>query len=197
MISMQNNIGILGGTFNPPHNGHIHLADIMLDELRLDKLLIIPDFQPPHKGDVSVSAEDRLNMCRLAFDNPKIEVSDIEIKRGGKSYTIDTVTQLKAIYPEDNLFLIMSSDMLKIFNKWYRYKDILKLCTVCSSFRYDEPKILPDFFEESDRVYLSSAEPLILSSTQIRENIKNSIDVSGLIPKKVFEYINEKGFYRD
>lgn len=194
---MRSNIGIFGGTFNPPHNGHLHLARIMFSELQLDKLIIIPGFQPPHKGNINVSAEDRFNMCRLAFDCPNFEVSDIEIKRGGKSYTIDTVTQLKELYPDDNLFLIMSSDMLKIFNKWYRYKDILKLCTVCSSFRYDEPKIKPDFFLEEDRVYLSSAEPLILSSTQIRENVRNNIDVSDLVPKKVNEYINEKGFYRD
>lgn len=197
MISMQNNIGIFGGTFNPPHNGHLHLAQMMFNELQLDKLIIIPGFQPPHKENINVSADDRYNMCRLAFDYPKFEVSDIEIKRGGKSYTIDTVTQLKELYPDDNLFLIMSSDMLKIFNKWYRYMDILNLCTVCSSFRYDEPKIIPGFFEKTDRVYLSFSEPLVLSSTEIREKVKNNTDISSLVPRKVIDYINEKGFYRD
>ena len=106
-------IAMFGGSFNPPHIGHLELAQAFIDRLSLDKLLLIPVFSPPHKsGSEMASAQHRLNMCKLLEKyNNKIEVSDIEVIRGGSSYTVDTLKALQALYPDDELFLIIGADM--------------------------------------------------------------------------------------
>ncbi|MBQ6707693.1 MAG: nicotinate (nicotinamide) nucleotide adenylyltransferase [Clostridia bacterium] len=191
-------IGILGGTFDPPHNGHLHLANCIADELNLDKIIIIPAFAAPHKTDKKTSsAEDRFNMCKLCFNSDFFEVSDIEINRGGKSYTIDTLTALKEKYPDDDFYLIIGSDMLEYFSKWYRYEDILRLCTLCCVGRENKALSLPDFFTDKNQVYLSSAKPLEMSSTFIRNAVKNCTDIKGCLPENVAHYINERKLYLD
>ena len=112
-MKQQKRIAMFGGTFNPIHNAHINLALAFIKKLKLDKLLLIPTGVPPHKTDLDIIyGEHRLNMCRLAVqDYKKIEVSDIEVKRGGKSYTADTLRQLKEIYPDSEFFVIMGADM--------------------------------------------------------------------------------------
>lgn len=191
-------IGIFGGTFDPPHNGHLHLAKCVADELSLDKIIVIPTFVAPHKIKCNSSdALTRLEMCRLAFDSDLYEVSDIEINRGGKSYTFDTLTSLRKIYPDDSIFLIMGSDMLEYFSKWYRYKDILELCTLCCVGRDNKSLTLPDFFTDADRVYLSSSEPLEMSSTFIRSAVKEEKNINDYLPKKVADYIKERKLYLD
>lgn len=191
-------IGIFGGTFDPPHNGHLHLAECISEELKLDKVIIIPTFVAPHKTDKKTSdAETRFDMCKLAFDSDLFEVSDIEISRGGKSYTYDTLTSLKEKYPDDSLFLIIGSDMLEYFSKWYRYKDILKLCTLCCVGRENKALALPDFFTDTDKVYLSSAKPLEMSSSLIRQAVVNHDIINDYLPKKVADYIKERKLYLD
>ena len=119
-------VAMYGGSFNPIHTGHIQLAQYFVSELGLEKLLLIPDNTPPHKSSSAmVSPRHRYNMCLLAAENlPKIEVSDIELKRQGKSYTVDTLIQLSKIYKNSQLFLIMGADMFlsllhgKIFGKF-------------------------------------------------------------------------------
>ena len=101
-------IGIFGGSFNPPHLGHRRLADEMIETAALDKMLIIPAGTPPHKStDELVGGEHRFEMCKLAFSGDKYIVSDIEYQRQGKSYTVDTVSEIRKIYPDDELFLII------------------------------------------------------------------------------------------
>ena len=191
-------IGIFGGTFDPPHNGHLHLAECISDELKLDKIIVIPTFIAPHKTDKHTSdAGTRLEMCRLTFDSDLFEVSDIEISRGGKSYTFDTLTSLKEKYPDDSLFLIMGSDMLEYFSKWYRYEDILRLCTLCCVGRENKALTLPDFFTDADKVYLSSAKPLEMSSTFIRSAVREDENINDYLPQKVADYINERKLYLD
>ena len=118
--------GVFGGTFNPVHNGHIHLARTYFDALRLDRMLVIPTCLPPHKpGEQLADGADRLAMCRLAFDGlPGFEASDIELRRGQKSYTVDTLEQLAKEYPDDGFYLIMGSDMFLTLTGWREWRHL-------------------------------------------------------------------------
>lgn len=128
-------IGIIGGTFNPVHIGHVMLAKNFNELVGFDRILVIPSGTPPHKEYLaSVTDKNRIDMCRLAFDEDIFTVSDMEIKRGGKSYTIDTLRQIKSEFPDSELFLMMGADMLMIFDKWKDYREIFKLATLCAAF---------------------------------------------------------------
>lgn len=196
-------IGIFGGTFNPPHLAHLNIAEDFSRRLNFDKLIIIPTYQPPHKQAQSLAdGEDRLEMCRLLFDAENTEISDMEIRRQGKSYTYDTLCQLEEKYPEAELYLIIGSDMLLSFHKWYRYEDILRKCTLCVLTRendIDNAHMKAYAIEvlglgEGDIVF-SSLEPTVLSSTRIREMVARGEDVSTLTGEKVWAYIKEKRLY--
>ncbi len=126
-------IGIFGGTFNPPHLGHVGAAQEAIKALNLDKLLVIPDALPPHKAlaESSPSAEERLNMTKLAFSGvKKAEVSDMEIRRGGPSYTVETLIRVKSRYPNATLYLLMGTDMLLIFEEWREFRTIISIATL-------------------------------------------------------------------
>ena len=111
--------GILGGTFNPVHVEHVALAKAAVKELKLDRLIVVPDFLPPHKSVIPASAKDRLNMLELSFrDDGRIEISDFEIMREGKSYTYLTVEHFRSLDPEGELFFILGGDMLADFKTW-------------------------------------------------------------------------------
>ena len=130
-------IGIFGGTFNPVHNGHVLLARHYVQALGLQKLLVIPAKTPPHKLAPELAAEQlRLQMCALAFaDLPQAQVSDLEICRPGKSYTIDTVCELRQLYPQAQLYLLVGSDMFLSFTKWKDWQGILQEVTLCTAAR--------------------------------------------------------------
>ena len=121
-------IGIYGGTFNPPHIGHIRAAEYALEQLGLDKLILIPTCLPPHKelAQTTAEPEQRLQMLRLCAKAPGIEVCDMELSRGGVSYSVDTVLQLRKQYPDGQLILLMGSDMFAIFQQWKDYTTILR-----------------------------------------------------------------------
>lgn len=195
-------IGIFGGAFNPVHNGHLNLAETFFEDLRLDKLLLIPTAKPPHKSDAGLlSGEDRVNMLRLAVENKPYEISTIEFERNDKSYTYDTLIELKRFYPDSEFFLIIGADQFIHFDKWYRYSDILDMVTLCTSAREneEEKQLIIKSAKRlgiKDRFYMSSRAVIRVSSSEIREKIKNGSDVSSLLPKKVFDYISEKGLYR-
>ena len=133
-------IAMFGGSFNPIHNGHIMLANAFQKELSLDKVLIIPTYIPPHKQrDYSVSPQQKLEMCRLAVkDMPFAEVSDIEIKRQGASYTYMTLQELRKIYPHDELYLITGADMFMTIHQWKNPEIIFALATICGVPRNDD-----------------------------------------------------------
>lgn len=125
-------IGIFGGSFNPPHSGHLNAASSVARKMGLDKVIVIPSNQNPLKLDeiaLSATPEQRLQMSKLAFSSlgPQFEVSDIEIKRGGKSYTVDSLKVLKEQYPNDTLFLIIGIDNLSNFDQWKSWEEILDL----------------------------------------------------------------------
>lgn len=195
-------IGIFGGAFNPVHNGHLNIADAFYEDLKLDKMLLIPTANPPHKSGAGLlSGDDRINMLRLAIENKPYEISTIEFERNDKSYTYNTLLELKRLYPEADLFLIIGSDQIINFEKWYRYSDILDMVTLCASAREseEEKQIIIKSAQRlgiQDRFYMSGRAVLRVSSSEIRDKIKNGSDVSKLLPKKVFDYISEKGLYR-
>lgn len=201
-------IGILGGTFNPPHKGHVKLGLDALKKLGLDKILVIPAKIPTHKkAEGLVSGKDRLKMCSLAFEDGVFEVSDIEIKSEKESYTVYTLEMLRKIYPKDELFLIIGSDMFLIFDRWYRYKKILEECTVCVEARDDDDSVeeLKSYSKEhlgidpdkENRVIILNVKPFPVSSTEIRQKIKDGKGVKRLLPEKELEYIKNRGLYLD
>ncbi len=197
-------IGVFGGTFNPVHNGHVRLAKLYLEKLELDKLIVIPTNIPPHKTVSNVvDSPDRLNMLRLAFEDfPNVEVSDIELKMSGKSYTVNTISALKELYPNDELYLIVGGDMFLCFESWREYKKILSMCTLCTAPReIGEFNALKEYQKKIDpdnnNTIILDADVLVLSSSEIREKIKNDADLDNLLPEKALEYINQKGLYKN
>ena len=196
-------LGIYGGTFAPIHNAHVKAAKAFRDELDLDKILIIPAGIPPHKqttkGD---KPEQRLQMCKLAFEGEiGIEVSDIELVRSGKSYTVLTLRELAA--EDRELYFLCGTDMLLSFDRWYCFEEIFKLCTLVYARRENDRSIDP-LVEEKIKEYKErygarikklSCDVLELSSTEVREMIKNGEDVTKLIPVNVHEFIKENRLY--
>lgn len=198
-------LGLFGGTFNPPHLAHKRLSDEMKEKLFLSEILIMPTFTPPHKEAKSLaSSKERLEMCRRTFGDSYYKISDLEIKREGKSYTVDTLEALKEIYTDSEIFLIIGSDMLLSFHKWYRYEDILSLCTLCVISREDDEtvKVLSDYARDvlkrdadKGQIIISQSAPVELSSTFIRDKISKGEDVSAHLEKGTYEFIKEKGLY--
>ena len=170
-------IAIYGGSFNPPHLGHMEAARTVAAELAPDKLFIIPDNIPPHKEvePGCPTAEERLELCRLAFrDVPGAEVSDMEIRRQGKSYTAHTVQGLRKQYPEDELCLVVGSDMFLSFEEWYEFRYLLGECTLAVISREEDDldalRAHRDHLAEaySANVRLLSHAPLPMNSSEIR-----------------------------
>lgn len=197
-------IGIFGGTFDPPHSGHKKYADEFKEKLSLDKLLVIPTATPPHKSnEQTADSADRIKMLQLLFDGEYgIEVSDIEIARGGKSYTYETVTHLREVYPDDELIFLLGSDMLLSFHLWKNPDVILekvRICAVTRSGEIDEENLsgyIDEYFpDKKDRFIICDFEPIELSSTEIRNAIKNGLPVDGLLDEQVLKYIKEKELY--
>ena len=198
-------IGIYGGSFNPVHLGHKHLADTMCEKLNLDKCIIIPAFVSPFKTNrkSSVTADDRFNMCELAFSDDNYVVSNLEIAKGETSYTVNTITALKEQYPDDELCLIVGSDMLLSFDRWYRWQDILKKCTLCAVSRCEEDSLqeLEAFAEthlrQAGNVLILPFSPLVVSSTLLREKIRNGEDTTEFLHPDVQKYIQENKLYSE
>lgn len=201
-------IGIFGGTFNPPHKGHMKLVADFTERLGLDKVLIIPDKRPVHKICEDLVIDDkRVEMCRIAFRDPRYEISRIEVDRQSDSYMIYTVRELKKKYPEDEFFLIIGSDMFLCFHKWYKHKEIMENCTLCVAVRDDESSIFAlrsyafsqfhIYIKDltGDGIILSPVKPFPASSSDIRKKIKNGDDVSSLLDAEVIEYIRQRGLY--
>lgn len=194
-------IGIYGGSFNPPHIGHLYLANEISRRLNLDKLIIIPsNISPQKEHNGNIDPIHRINMCKDVFSSPLFEVSDCEIARGGKSYTIDTLTFFKEQYPDSEFYLFMGSDMLLSFHKWFRFGDILKMCTLCAISREDEKNAeelrkYADTVLTDGNVLVFDIEPIEVSSSEIRENLKNGRSCKGLIDEKTEKYIKENKLY--
>lgn len=205
MVYLARKIGIFGGTFNPPHNGHIHLAEGFLQTLGLDFMLMMPVWSPPHKSSEGMApGPDRLAMCRLACqDRPGLLVSDIELNRRGKSYTCDTIRELKTVYPDDRLYLTMGADMFVTLESWNRFPYIAANAALCCAARHPGEKeklektaaVLRDKY--GAECFVADIPVKEVSSTQVRETLAGGSTVSCLVPGPVLGYIKQKGLYTD
>jgi len=186
-------IGILGGTFNPVHIGHLILAEEIREKLSLDKVIFVPAYLPPHKDNLDiVAACHRYNMVRLAIKaNRYFSLSDIEIKRDGRSYTIDTLREFKNRYPKDELYFITGSDLLKYLNDWKDLSEIIKMVKFVVATR-------PGYPLEEIPSYISTVaiRAVDISAFEVRACIKENKSFRYLVPDAVMSYINKKRLYR-
>ena len=154
---------------------------------------MIPTFVPPHKQTPDLAdAETRVHMCRLLFGEAPFEVSTMEIDRGGRSYTVETLETLRAQYPDEALYLLIGSDMLESFDTWYRADDIRRLCTICAAVR-EKGKTL----DANGAVLLEDFDPIEISSTDVRERVRLGQDVTDVVGEAVARCISERGLYTD
>jgi len=193
-------IALFGGTFDPVHYGHLRLAEEAREAAGLERVLFVPAHMSPFRQQEPLSeSRHRLLMTRLAVaDNPAFEASDIEIQRGGVSYTVDTVTTLRALYPDDELFLILGADALLGFPNWYRAAAIAHECILLVGVRphYDLQAAmghLPD--EIRPRVQPVPMTPLDISASDIRQRIRAGRSIRYLTPPNVIEYIQQHRLY--
>lgn len=195
-------IGILGGTFNPIHNAHIQMARIARDEAALDLVLFTVAADPPHKHvDGEVPAQERLRLVELALaGEDRMEASDVEIRRGGKSYTLLTLQELKSRWPEASLSIIVGSDMLGDLPNWYRPDEVLALAPVLCVPRIgrngndaEAAALLTERY--GARVTMLSARADMISSTEIRKRLSGGLPVNGWMPEPVEQAVYEGGEY--
>ena len=196
-------IGILGGTFDPVHLGHIGLAQAALHELMLDEVLLMPASKQPFKNNKHVEdASKRLRMIELATMNcENIGVTDIELQSEGLSYTYDTMLKLMKLYPNTEIHFILGSDSLLRIESWYKGKELLKLCSFAVGLRPgDDRAMLKNEADRLTSVYGCKITLLVdlmksISSTAIRNHVHYKESISGLVSEEVEEYIYEQGLY--
>ncbi len=198
-------VGIYGGTFAPIHNGHVAAAKAFMEQMKLDYLFVIPAYLPPHKQiDESDDPLYRMRMCELAFEGVDgVVISDVEISRGGKSYTYDTLKELQR--PDTRLFLLCGTDMVLTFDRWYRFEDIFKMCYPTYVRREDDPILtkrivakIGEYYEKYGVMFRRIVTaPIELSSTEIRSAVRQGKDISAMVPQGVARFIREHGLYRE
>ncbi len=199
---------IYGGSFNPIHLGHIRLLTVCKEALSIDQVLLIPAGTPPHKAAPDLAADHhRLAMCRLAVkDLPGITVSDMEMVREGKSYTVLTMRELKAKFPEEKFYFIMGTDMFLSFDRWYEWMEILSYCDLCVSVRAEaeyesllqkKASLLRTYPElREDFAQIVHADSIEISSTEIRRMIREEDQaVTKFLSEDVLGYIKQKKLY--
>jgi len=189
-------ICLFGGTFDPPHIGHLLIAQTVCEEENFDKILFIPSNQPPHKKRIT-DVKDRLSMLKLAVkENPKFEILDLEIKRGGVSYTIDTLKEVQnnIISDKDELFYLIGSDSLLELRDWKSPKDILKKCQVVVAIRPGfRPSDIPAWILH--KIQFANIPRFEISSSNIRQRWMENKTIRYLVTLPVWEYIDKHKLY--
>lgn len=184
-------IGIFGGTFDPPHFGHLLMANEVRFRLNLDEIWFMPNQQPPHKLKTSnTTNENRLQMLLKAIHGqPQFRIETIEFSRSGPSYTIDSIMVLKDQFPLNQFYFIIGADMIEYLPKWHRIDDLIQLVQFVGVKR-------PGYTEDTDYPIIYVEAPLIeISSKMIRNRIQNKETIRYLLPEAVREYIKEKQLY--
>ena len=199
----QQRIGVLGGTFDPPHLGHLWLATLAADEANLDRVLLVPAAQPPHKRRRSIShAADRAAMTRLAVANdPRLDVSLVELERDGPSYTVDTLEALQAQHPDVEMVLIMAADSLAAIDTWREPDRLLELARWAAGPRPGWPlpsraELTARFGRAAGRIQLLSGPALDISASHVRRRVAAGRSIRYLVPRAVEEFITERRLYR-
>jgi nicotinate-nucleotide adenylyltransferase len=208
-------IGLLGGTFNPVHYGHLRMAQELAEMLELSEVRFIPSAIPPHKTSPAASAEHRAHMVRLAIeDNPLFQLDTREITRSGTSYTIDTLISLREeVGPEARLILFMGTDAFRQLDKWHRWQELLNYCHIALVQR---PHAIREALSKTLEAYLAAhyaeqnhelqdatsgyitMQPMTaldISSTAIRQRIEQGLSLRYLVPKNVIDYLQQHALY--
>lgn len=198
-------LGIIGGTFNPIHNGHLLAAEHARCELGLEKVIFVPAARPPHKEGLDIlDGENRLKMVALAIEgNPGFAVSDLELTRPGPSYTVDTLKHYQTRYPGKSIYFIMGADSLLLFNTWKEANDLAEkgrfVVVTRPGYRFDWEKEPLASLPGSLRLCSVFLEipGIDVSSSEIRNRVKNGRSIRYMLPEKVESYIREMGLYTD
>jgi nicotinate-nucleotide adenylyltransferase len=195
-------LGILGGTFDPIHYGHLTAAECARDEYNLDRVIFMLSAQPPHKTEQKVSeAEERLHMLQAAVaDNRAFEVSTLEIERQGYSYTVDTIDYYLNTYPGTDIYFILGIDALLLINTWKDFKRLVGLCQFIAitrpGFKLERDSAFKDVPQVLwENLHLLEMPGSLVSSSVIRQRVQNGKSIRYLVPPPVEHYIYNKGLY--
>lgn len=194
-------IGIMGGSFNPPHFGHIRVAEAIYKEFNLDKMLFMPLHNAPHKNNV-VDGLLRKEMCEILLEGVEnVELSLIEMNREGMTYTYDTLKYLKDNNPDLEIYYVIGTDTLLYFETWYRFSDVINMSEfICvkrpGTVEEDVISKLDELKKKYNKtIYFSSFNPPDISSTDIRNCLENNVSLAGMVPEKLEKYIKEHNLY--
>ncbi|MBI5691366.1 MAG: nicotinate (nicotinamide) nucleotide adenylyltransferase [Verrucomicrobia bacterium] len=191
-------IGLLGGSFDPVHFGHLLAAQDAYEQYQLDRLILVPAAQAPLKpNDVQSCAEDRLAMLRSAVEwDRRFEISDVELRRGGVSYTVDSVRHFRAQFPHDDLYWIIGGDQLPKLGLWREIEELARLVEFIFLERPGFPvKATPQI--PGLRLHRCDGHLLAISSTELRDRTRRGLSLDYFVPHKAIVYIKEHRLYRD
>jgi nicotinate-nucleotide adenylyltransferase len=196
--------GIMGGTFDPIHNGHLAMAEAAMLQLSLDEVLFIPDGDPPHKAELA-PAEDRLKMVELAVKGRSgFQALDMEVRRAGQTYTVDTLERLRADHPADRFTFIVGSDTLMLLESWRNFPRVASLlsgvaCAPRSAVSREAVDRQRDFMKQRYglNVALLDMAPVDISSTEVRHLVARGLSVHRLVPQSVSEYLRDRALYQE
>ena len=189
---------LYGGTFDPPHWGHINNLRAAMQAVQPDKVIVMPAGIPPHKAASATPGSLRLQMCRCFLQlGEQVEISDWEISHEGKSYTVNTLRMLQSTYPDAQLYLTVGSDMLTSFRTWREWQSILQLATlVVESREADDAAMLAEFADslcvDGARILFARAKPVPMSSSEIRQGSAGA----EAVPPEVWQIISSRGLYQ-
>lgn len=192
-LDRKKQVGIFGGTFNPVHNGHLIMAEQVGTQLGLEKVFFMPDNKPPHRDPKrAIEAKDRVEMLKRAIaGNPLFALELIEIRRGGVSYSYETMLALKKLHPDTDYYFIIGADMVNYLPKWSRIDELVKLVTFVGVKR-------PGYTPSSQYPVLWVDAPGIdISSTDIRHRVQTGQSLRYLVPDPVIDYIQQEELYFD
>lgn len=196
-------LGILGGTFDPIHLGHLHIAEAVYSQMPLEKIIFIPAYVPPHKlGQDYAPAQHRYAMTELAVQGYKhFAVSDIELVRSGVSYTVDTLRELRECFPQRELYFIIGADSVAQLHTWNSIEEMLQLATFVAAGRPGYEGVMEEVVrnlgaEAAKKIILLHTPQYDISSTEIRTRLHEGRSLAGLVPQAVEAYIREHNLYQ-